>query len=64
MLFPGVKASRDGFQVDVSLDRLRVRVGDRFDSNLSHEVLARRYPGVMKNFFLWASDHDKAQRLR
>ncbi len=46
--FPGVKTSRDGFLVDVDLDRLRARVGDYFDPNVSHEEMARRYPGVMK----------------
>ncbi len=46
--FPGVKTSRDGFLVDVDLDRLRVRIGDYFDASLSHEEIARRYPGGMK----------------
>ena len=46
--FPGVKTSRDGFLVDTDLDRLRARVDDYFDTDLSHEKIARRYPGVMK----------------
>ena len=46
--FPGVKTSRDGFLVDVDLDRLRVRVGDYFDAELSHDEIARRYPEVMR----------------
>ena len=46
--FPGVKTSRDGFLVDVDLDRLRARVRDYFDRDLSHEEIGRRYPGVMK----------------
>ena len=46
--FPGVKTSRDGFLVDVDLDRLRARVADYFDAGLSHEDIAQRYPGVMK----------------
>ena len=46
--FPGVKTSRDGFLVDVDLDRLKARVGDYFDAGLSHEEIARRYPGVVK----------------
>ena len=46
--FPGVKTSRDGFLVDVDLDRLRVRIGDYFDATLSHEEIARRYPAGMK----------------
>ena len=49
MSFPGVKTSRDGFLVDVDLDRLRERVGDYFDSGLSHDDIARRYPGAMKS---------------
>ena len=47
--FPGVKTSRDGFLVDVDLDRLRARVRDYFDPDLSHEDIGRRYPGVMKS---------------
>ena len=46
--FPGVKTSRDGFLVDVDLDRLKARVGDYFDAGLGHEEIARRYPGAMK----------------
>ena len=46
--FPGVKTSRDGFLVDVDLDRLRARIADYFDPALSHEEIARRYPGIMK----------------
>ena len=46
--FPGVKTSRDRFLVDIDLDRLRARVSDYFDAGLSHEEIARRYPGVMK----------------
>ena len=32
--YPGVKTSRDGFLVDVDLDRLRARVADYFDAGL------------------------------
>ena len=46
--FPGVKTSRDGFLVDIDLDRLRARVGDYFDPNLSDAEIKRRYPAVMK----------------
>ena len=46
--FPGVKTSRDGFLVDVDLDRLKARIADYFDAGLSHEEIARRYPGAMK----------------
>ena len=47
--FPGVKTSRDGFLVDVDLDRLKQRVADYFDDDLSHEDITRRYPSVMKS---------------
>ena len=47
--FPGVTTSRDGFLVDVDLDRLKARVADYFDASLSHEDIARLYPGVMKS---------------
>ena len=47
--FPGVKTSRDGFLVDIELDRLKVRVGDYFDPSLGHEEVARRYPAVMQS---------------
>ena len=46
--FPGVKTSRDRFLVDVDLDRLRARVADYFNPDLSHEDIARHHPGVMK----------------
>ena len=46
--FPGVKTSRDGFLVDVDLDRLKARVADYFNTDLSHEEIARRYLGAMK----------------
>ena len=46
--FPGVKTSRDGFLVDTDLDRLKERTAAYFNADLSHEEVARRYPGVMK----------------
>ena len=46
--FPGIKTSRDGFLVDIDLDRLRARVCDYFNPGVSHEEIARRYPGAMK----------------
>ena len=45
--FPGVKTSRDSFLVDIDLDRLRERIADYSNSDLSHEEIARLYPGVM-----------------
>ena len=47
--FPGVKTSRDSFLIDVDPDRLKKRVGDYFNSELSHEEIARRYPSVMNS---------------
>ncbi len=47
--FPGVKTSRDAFLVDVDLDRLRARMTNYFDTDLSHEEIARLYPGVMRS---------------
>ena len=49
MSFPGVQTKRDSFLVDVDLDRLKVRVADYFDTALSHEEIAKRYPGAMKS---------------
>ena len=46
--FPGVKTSRDGFLVDVDLDRLKARVADYFDTGLGHDEIARRYPDIMR----------------
>ena len=46
--FPGVTTSRDGFLVDTDLDRLKVRIADYFNADVSHEEIARRYPAVMK----------------
>ena len=47
--FPGVKTSRDGFLVDVDLARLKQRIADYFNADLTHEEITRRYPGVMKS---------------
>ena len=45
--FPGVTTGRDSFLVDVGLDRLKSRIADYFNPDLSHEEIARRYPSVM-----------------
>ncbi len=47
--FPGVQTKRDSFLIDIDLDRLRKRIGDYFDPDVSHEEIARRYPASMKN---------------
>ena len=46
--FPGVQTSRDGFLVDIDLERLKARITDYFDPDLSHEEVARRYPVAMR----------------
>ena len=46
--FPGVQTSRDPFLVDTDLTRLKARVADYFNVDLSHEEIARRYPSIMK----------------
>ena len=46
--FAGVKTSRDGFLVDVDLHRLRARVRDYFDPDVSPEELAHRHPSAAK----------------
>ena len=47
--FPGVTTSRDAFLIDTDLDRLRERVADYFNPELSHDEIARRYPAAMRN---------------
>ena len=47
--FPGVQTKRDAFLIDVDLDRLRRRIADYFDPDLSHEEMERRYPVAMKS---------------
>ena len=47
--FPGVKTSRDGFLVDVDIDRLKTRVAEYFDAAVSREEIGRRYPAIMKS---------------
>ena len=47
--FPGVKTSRDSFLIDVDLYRLRARISDYCDPDLSHEEVAQRHPAVMSS---------------
>ena len=47
--FPGVKTSRDSFLVDTDLDRLRERVNDYFDPDLSHAEIDKRHPAAMRS---------------
>ncbi len=45
--FPGVTTSRDSFLVDIDLDRLKVRVDNYFNKEISHEEIGRLYPSAM-----------------
>ena len=40
--FPGVTTGRDSFLVDVGLDRLKARIVDYVNPDLSHEKIALR----------------------
>ena len=46
--FPGVHTGRDRFLIDIDLERLKARVADYFDSNLSNEEIERLYPAAMR----------------
>ena len=46
--FSGVKTARDGFLVDIDIDRLRRRVDDYFDGALRDEEIAQRHPIAMQ----------------
>ena len=46
--FPGAKTNRDSFLVDIDIDRLKTRIIEYFDKNLSHDEISRRYPVIMK----------------
>ena len=47
--FPGVKTSRDAFLIDTDLERLKARVADYFNPDISHEEIVRLYPAAMKS---------------
>ena len=47
--FPGIHTGRDRFLVDIDLNRLKSRVSDYFNSDFSHEDIARMYPAAMRN---------------
>ena len=46
--FAGAKTNRDSFLVDIDLERLRTRIADYFNPDLSHDEIARRHPAIMK----------------
>ena len=45
--FQGVQTGRDAFLIDSDLERLRFRILDYFNPDLSHEDIGRSYPRVM-----------------
>ena len=47
--FPGVHTGRDHFLIDVDLDRLRERITEYFNPEVSDEDIARRYPAAMRS---------------
>ncbi len=47
--YPGVKSGRDPFVVDIDRDRLKERIEDYFDKDVSHSEIERRYPTAMRN---------------
>ena len=47
--FRALRLQRDSFLVAIDLQRLKERVTDYFNADLSHEEIARRHPGAMKN---------------
>jgi len=46
--FPGVNTSRDRFLIDIDLKRLRTRIFEYFDKDISNDEIAKRYPSIMK----------------
>ena len=50
-----MKTSRDTFLIDVDLNRLKKRVTDYFNPDISHEEIARRYPSVMESTRIYDS---------
>ena len=47
--FPGVKTNRDSFLFDIDLDRLKARIADYFDPELSHDEMTQRHPVAMRS---------------
>ena len=53
--FPGVQTGRDWFLIDTDINRLRIRVADYFNPDLSHDEITRRYPFVMNDTARYAA---------
>ena len=58
----GVLTNRDSFLVDIDLDRLRSRIANYFDSELSHAEIERRYPAAMRDLSGAAASDARAVR--
>ena len=61
--FHGVLTNRDAFLVDVDLERLKTRVADYFNTKLSHDEMARRYPSAMKSKARFDADSGRSALL-
>ena len=46
--FSAIKTNRDTFLVDIDQSRLKARIRDYFNADLSHEEITRRYPAAMR----------------
>ena len=46
--FPGAKTNRDSFLVDIDLRKLKTRISDYLNADLSHDEIASKYPAIMK----------------
>ena len=46
--FPGAKTNRDSFLVDIDLRKLKARISDYLNADLSHDEIASKYPAIMK----------------
>ena len=62
--FPGVKTSRDPFLIDVDQHRLRARISNYFDSDLTNVEIAQRYPAVMKSTTVFDAPAVRADLLK
>ena len=46
--FSAIKTNRDPFLIDIDIHKLKERIGNYFNPDLSHEDIAQRYPIAMK----------------
>ena len=62
--FSGINTSRDAMLVDVDLNRLKARISDYFNSDLSHDEIARLYPVAMKTSVRFNARDGRAELLK